>query len=70
MAREAAAATAEEAEEDQDYAESAVDEQEDDANRDKRFSPFGGSVEGHAGAGGGSGNFLFDFIRVRAPYLM
>lgn len=36
----------------------------DDADRNKRYSPFaGGAVDAHAGAGG-SGNFLFDIIRV------
>lgn len=38
---------------------------EDDQDRDKRYLPFGGSVDAHAhGGGGGSGNFLFDLIRV------
>lgn len=53
---------------------SPVDETDgDDADRNKRFLPFGGSagVGGHveAGAGGsagGSGNFLFDIIRLVA----
>lgn len=36
---------------------------EDDQDRDKRYTAFGGEVEGHA-QGGGSGNFLFDIIRV------
>lgn len=39
----------------------------DDADRDKRFLPFGGSFGASASAGGsagGSGNFLFDIIRV------
>ncbi|XP_017769667.1 PREDICTED: papilin-like [Nicrophorus vespilloides] len=41
----------------------------DDADRDKRYLPFGGSFGGHASgghAGGGSGNFLFDIIRLVA----
>lgn len=39
---------------------------DDDADRNKRFLPFGGS--GHDGAAaGGSGNFLFDIIRVSPP---
>lgn len=58
-----------EAEGDQNVAESAPEPSEDDlsnvdtedADRNKRFLPFGG---GH-GSGGGSGNFLFDIIRVR-----
>lgn len=38
---------------------------EDDADRDKRYLPFGGSISGSAGgSAGGSGNFLFDIIRV------
>ncbi|GLV37253.1 hypothetical protein CBL_01918 [Carabus blaptoides fortunei] len=38
---------------------------DDDADRNKRFLPFGGT--GHAGASaGGSGNFLFDIIRNTA----
>lgn len=36
----------------------------EDADRNKRYLPFqGGAVDAHAGAGG-SGNFLFDIIRV------
>lgn len=57
-----------EAETDQEPAESAPEPQEDlsnvdtesDSDRGKRFLPFGGD-----GQGGGSGNFLFDVIRVR-----
>lgn len=57
-----------EAETDQELAESAPEPQDDlsnvdtesDSDRGKRFLPFGG--DGH---GGGSGNFLFDVIRVR-----
>lgn len=37
---------------------------EDDADRDKRFLPFGLSASADHGATGGSGNFLFDIIRV------
>ncbi|KAJ8927975.1 hypothetical protein NQ314_019501, partial [Rhamnusium bicolor] len=58
-----------EAEDDQEGAESAPQPADDlsnvsidDQDRNKRFLPFGGSVEGHAS--GGSGNFLFDIIRV------
>lgn len=56
-----------EAEDDQDGAESAPEPADDlsnidDQDRNKRFLPFGGGVEGHAS--GGSGNFLFDIIRV------
>ncbi|KAL3265269.1 hypothetical protein HHI36_009481 [Cryptolaemus montrouzieri] len=59
---------AREAETDQELAESAPEPQDDlsnvdtesDSDRGKRFLPFGG--DGH---GGGSGNFLFDIIRVR-----
>lgn len=36
----------------------------DDQDRNKRYSPFGGGDGGHGGAGAGSGNFLFDIIRV------
>ncbi|XP_063914872.1 uncharacterized protein LOC135131177 isoform X2 [Zophobas morio] len=61
-------AKAEEEEEDQDGAESAPEPAEDlsnvdtdDADRNKRYSPFGA-----AGHGGGSGNFLFDIIRNTA----
>ncbi|XP_063914888.1 DNA-directed RNA polymerase I subunit rpa1 isoform X4 [Zophobas morio] len=61
-------AKAEEEEEDQDGAESAPEPAEDlsnvdtdDADRNKRYSPFGA-----AGHGGGSGNFLFDIIRLVA----
>ena len=36
----------------------------EDADRDKRYLPFGGDVHVSAGGGGGSGNFLFDLIRV------
>lgn len=36
---------------------------EDDTDRNKRYLPFGGGDHGGAGAGG-SGNFLFDIIRV------
>lgn len=58
-----------EAETDQELAESAPEPQEDlsnvdtesDSDRGKRFLPFGG--DGH---GGGSGNFLFDVIRLVA----
>lgn len=68
MVREAAEAEAEEEEEDQELAESAPQPEEeasvDDQDRNKRFLPFGGSVEGHSSGGGGSGNFLFDLIRV------
>lgn len=67
MVREAAEAEEEEEEGDQALAESAPEPGEevaaDDQDRNKRYLPFGGSVEGHAG--GGSGNFLFDLIRVR-----
>lgn len=39
----------------------------DDADRDKRFLPFGGSFGASAsGSTGGSGNFLFDIIRLVA----
>lgn len=45
-------------------AEESSDDAADDADRNKRFLPFGGSGgDGHAAAGG-SGNFLFDIIRV------
>lgn len=71
VARTKRAAEAEEAvEEDQDVAESGPQPAEDlsnlgdDADRNKRFLPFGGGHDGHGG-GGGSGNFLFDIIRVR-----
>lgn len=37
---------------------------EDDADRDKRYLPFGLSAGGEHTATGGSGNFLFDIIRV------
>ncbi|KAJ8984504.1 hypothetical protein NQ317_014594 [Molorchus minor] len=60
-------AEAEEEEEDQDGAESAPQPAEDvnidDQDRNKRYLPFGGGAEGH-GASAGSGNFLFDIIRV------
>lgn len=63
-----AAAEEEEEENDQELAESAPQPGEetavDDQDRNKRYLPFGGSVEVHGGAGGGSGNFLFDLIRV------
>ncbi|XP_019881098.1 uncharacterized protein LOC109608971 isoform X2 [Aethina tumida] len=36
----------------------------DDQDRNKRYLPFGGSVDAHAS--GGSGNFLFDIIRLVA----
>ncbi|KRT86129.1 hypothetical protein AMK59_2017 [Oryctes borbonicus] len=36
----------------------------EDSERDKRYLPFGG--EAHVSAGGGSGNFLFDIIRLIA----
>ncbi|CAH0560936.1 unnamed protein product [Brassicogethes aeneus] len=56
---------------DQEGAESAPQPAEDlsslnidDQDRNKRFLPFGGSVDGHGG--GGSGNFLFDIIRLVA----
>lgn len=40
----------------------------DDQDRNKRYSPFGGGDDdGHTGAG--SGNFLFDIIRVRRWFL-
>lgn len=39
-----------------------ADVEVEDADRDKRYLPFGG--EAHVSAGGGSGNFLFDIIRV------
>ncbi|CAH1159912.1 unnamed protein product [Phaedon cochleariae] len=64
------AAEEEEEELDQDGAESApepaedLSNLEDDQDRDKRFLPFGGSADGHAS--GGSGNFLFDIIRLVA----
>lgn len=56
-----------EAEDDQDGAESAPEPADDlsnvdDQDRNKRYLPFGGGAEGHAA--GGSGNFLFDIIRV------
>lgn len=57
-----------EADEDQQGAESAPEPADDlsnvdDQDRNKRYLPFGGgSAEGHAA--GGSGNFLFDIIRV------
>lgn len=35
----------------------------EDADRNKRYLPFQGATDAHAGAGG-SGNFLFDIIRV------
>jgi hypothetical protein len=35
----------------------------DDTDRNKRYLPFGGTVSAH-GSTGGSGNFLFDIIRV------
>lgn len=44
-----------------DPAEDISNVESDDADRNKRFLPFGGE----GGAGGGSGNFLFDLIRVR-----
>ncbi|EFA02509.2 hypothetical protein TcasGA2_TC008212 [Tribolium castaneum] len=63
-------AAEEEEEEDQDGAESAPQPAEDlsnvdadDTDRNKRYSPFGGA-EHHGGAG--SGNFLFDIIRLVA----
>lgn len=71
MTREAAEAEEEEEEEgDQELAESAPQPGEeavsDDQDRNKRYLPFGGTVDAHAaGAGGGSGNFIFDLIRVR-----
>lgn len=37
---------------------------EDDENRGKRFLSFGGQSEGQANGSGGSGNFLFDIIRL------
>ncbi|KAG5877053.1 hypothetical protein JTB14_029381 [Gonioctena quinquepunctata] len=55
---------------DQEGAESAPvpedlsDVDEDGEDRNKRFLPFGGSADGHAS--GGSGNFLFDIIRLVA----
>ncbi|KAJ8915918.1 hypothetical protein NQ315_015533 [Exocentrus adspersus] len=55
---------------DQEGAESAPEPADDlnvdDQDRNKRYLPFGGGVEGHADAhaAGGSGNFLFDIIRV------
>ncbi|KAK9875876.1 hypothetical protein WA026_009663 [Henosepilachna vigintioctopunctata] len=60
---------ASEADKDQELAESAPEPQDDlsnvdtesDSDRGKRFLPFGG--DGH---GGGSGNFLFDIIRLVA----
>lgn len=36
----------------------------EDSERDKRYLPFGGEAHVSAGGGGGSGNFLFDIIRV------
>jgi hypothetical protein len=61
-----------EAEEDQDGAESAPEPAEDlsnvdadDTDRNKRYLPFGGTVSAH-GSTGGSGNFLFDIIRLVA----
>ncbi|XP_044255702.1 DNA-directed RNA polymerase I subunit rpa1 isoform X3 [Tribolium madens] len=63
-------AAEEEEEEDQDGAESAPQPAEDlsnvdadDTDRNKRYSPFGGTE--HHGAAG-SGNFLFDIIRLVA----
>jgi hypothetical protein len=38
----------------------------DDADRDKRFLPGGGSFGVSGGSAGGSGNFLFDIIRLVA----
>lgn len=37
----------------------------EDADRNKRYLPFQGAADAHAGSGG-SGNFLFDIIRVSA----
>lgn len=62
VAREAEDAALEEVE-DTDPAESNLDEVELEQDRNKRFLPFGGHDDGHAG--GGSGNFLFDLVRVR-----
>lgn len=68
-AAEEKAAAEEEEEEDQDGAESAPQPAEDlsnvdadDTDRNKRYSPFGGADHAHGAAG--SGNFLFDIIRV------
>jgi hypothetical protein len=54
-----------------DEASSSIDELtldglEDDENRGKRFLNFGGSASGDhsGGSAGGSGNFLFDIIRL------
>lgn len=69
VAREAAEEEEDE-EEDQEGAESAPQPGEDptnvddDQDRDKRYLPFGGHVEASGHGGGGSGNFLFDVIRV------
>ncbi|KAH1021104.1 hypothetical protein HUJ04_010663 [Dendroctonus ponderosae] len=66
VARETAA---ESAAADQEGAESAPQPEQDsngvdDQDRNKRYSPFGASDDGHEGAG--SGNFLFDIIRNTA----
>ncbi|ERL94490.1 hypothetical protein D910_11767 [Dendroctonus ponderosae] len=66
VARETAA---ESAAADQEGAESAPQPEQDsngvdDQDRNKRYSPFGASDDGHEGAG--SGNFLFDIIRLVA----
>ncbi|CAH1124539.1 unnamed protein product [Ceutorhynchus assimilis] len=63
-----AAETAEEESSDQEGAESAPEPGQDandvdDQDRNKRYSPFGG---GDAHTGAGSGNFLFDIIRLVA----
>lgn len=75
VAREAEAETAEQEQassEDQEGAESAPEpgqdlaEAADDQDRNKRYSPFGGGDDHGAHAGAGSGNFLFDIIRLVA----
>lgn len=70
VVREAEAETAEvQASQDQEGAESAPEPGQDltevdDQDRNKRYSPFGGGDD-HGATGAGSGNFLFDIIRVR-----
>lgn len=69
VTRDAQEEEEEEEDQDQDGAESAPEPAQDlsdvdvDTDRNKRFLPFGGSADGH-GSTGGSGNFLFDIIRV------
>ncbi|KAL1505462.1 hypothetical protein ABEB36_005029 [Hypothenemus hampei] len=59
-----------EAHDDQEGAESAPQPGQDlndvdDQDRNKRYSPFGGGDDHDGQTGAGSGNFLFDIIRVR-----